>query len=207
VGYRVWPLDSVSGRVWYRPNDEWELRRQAGGSRTPSSSGRANIVRSTASGSWTGKNGMAISSVTAAYGRNNTDHGGRSAMFRRRVASRRLEHGVRPVRSRPGRNLPSADQHRRRGTFCRAEESGFRIDLRRCSRPRFLGGFEGASERTSVSMARRTLCNRYTGSPDLISCVLRLRPPAGSMGRMFEHADVATDGGPQHGMPMHHPMP
>src|SRR5204862_4390700 len=40
-----------------------------------------NIVRSTASVSWTRKNGQAISSVTAAFGRNDTDHGSRTAML------------------------------------------------------------------------------------------------------------------------------
>src|SRR5207244_8163523 len=37
--------------------------------------------RSTASASWTRRNGVAVSSVTAAYGRNDTDHGARNAFF------------------------------------------------------------------------------------------------------------------------------
>jgi hypothetical protein len=74
-------LDSFSGRVWYRPNDEWELQASSGRLKDPETLEPGNIVRSTASASWTRKNGMAISSVTAAYGRNNTDHGDRSAFF------------------------------------------------------------------------------------------------------------------------------
>jgi len=70
----------------------------------PEQLGPGNIVRSTASRIVDRQNGMAISSVTAAYGRNNTDHGGRSAMFVEGVASRRLEHGVR--RSKPSRSKP-----------------------------------------------------------------------------------------------------
>jgi hypothetical protein len=74
-------LDSFSGRVWYRPNDEWEFQASSGRLKDPETLEPGNIVRSTASASWTRKNGMAISSVTAAYGRNNTDHGDRSAFF------------------------------------------------------------------------------------------------------------------------------
>jgi hypothetical protein len=74
-------LDSFSGRVWYRPNDEWEFQTSSGRLKDPETLEPGNIVRSTASASWTRKNGMAISSVTAAYGRNNTDHGDRSAFF------------------------------------------------------------------------------------------------------------------------------
>jgi hypothetical protein len=40
-----------------------------------------NVVRSTASASWTRRNGAAISSVTAGFGRNDTDHGARQAFF------------------------------------------------------------------------------------------------------------------------------
>ena len=41
-----------------------------------------DIVRSTISAGWTRKNGQAaISAVTAGFGRNNTDHGARNALF------------------------------------------------------------------------------------------------------------------------------
>src|SRR6185503_10463160 len=74
-------LDSFSGRVWYRPNGEWELQASSGRLKEPEQLEPGNIVRSTVSGSWTRQNGPAISSVTAMYGRNRTDHGGRSAFL------------------------------------------------------------------------------------------------------------------------------
>jgi hypothetical protein len=74
-------LDSFSGRIWYRPNDEWELQASSGRLVAPEQLEPGNIVRSTASVSWTRKNGAAISSVTAGYGRNDTDHGARNAFF------------------------------------------------------------------------------------------------------------------------------
>jgi hypothetical protein len=47
----------------------------------PQPTSPGNIARSTVSASWTRKNGAAISSVTAPYGRNDTDHGTQSAFF------------------------------------------------------------------------------------------------------------------------------
>ena len=74
-------LDSFSGRVWYRPNDEWELQASSGRLNNPEELEPGKIVRSTVSGSWTRKNGDVMSSVTAGYGRNATDHGARNAFF------------------------------------------------------------------------------------------------------------------------------
>jgi len=74
-------LDSFSGRLWYRPNDEWELQASTGRLKDPEELESGNIVRSTVSAAWTRKNGQALSAVTAAFGRNNTDHGARSAFL------------------------------------------------------------------------------------------------------------------------------
>src|SRR5207249_2121022 len=74
-------FDSVSGRVWYRPSDEWEFQASSGRLKTPEELEPGDIVRSTLSASWTQKNGAAISSVPAGYGRNKTDHGRRNAFF------------------------------------------------------------------------------------------------------------------------------
>src|SRR6202049_3539827 len=75
------PLGSFSGRLWYRPNAEWELQASSGRLKSPEMLEPGNIVRSTASVSWTRKNVAAISSVTAAFGRNDTDHGPQNALF------------------------------------------------------------------------------------------------------------------------------
>ena len=74
-------LDSFSGRLGYRANDEWELQASSGRLESPEELEPGNVVRSTASASWTRRNGAAISSVTAGFGRNDTDHGARQAFF------------------------------------------------------------------------------------------------------------------------------
>ncbi len=76
------PLDSVSGRVWYRPNHAWELQASIGHLVSPEElEPGQNIIRSTVSGSWTRMRGTSIASITAAAGVNDTTHGTRAAFF------------------------------------------------------------------------------------------------------------------------------
>jgi hypothetical protein len=76
------PLDSVSGRLWFRPNPEWEFQVSSGRLVSPEALDPGhNIIRSTASGSWMRKNGASFTSVTVGFGVNDTDHGTRSGVF------------------------------------------------------------------------------------------------------------------------------
>jgi len=74
-------LDSVSGRVWYRPTPEWELQVSSGRLVNPEQLEPGNIVRTTASVSWTQKDDDHLSAVTFGIGRNDTGHGSRNAVF------------------------------------------------------------------------------------------------------------------------------
>jgi hypothetical protein len=74
-------LDSVSGRLWFRPNTEWELQVSTGHLNDPEQLEPGNAERTTASASWTRKNASDFSSVTIGYGRNDTEHGARNAVF------------------------------------------------------------------------------------------------------------------------------
>src|SRR5437762_6643422 len=74
-------LDSISGRVWYRPTAQWEFQVSSGRLVNPEQLEPGNIVRTTASASWTQKEDDDFSAVTAAVGRNDSDHGSRNAMF------------------------------------------------------------------------------------------------------------------------------
>jgi len=75
-------LDSVSGRVWFKPNDRWAFQVSSARLRSPEQlePGR-DIVRSTASGSWTRPSGDTTASVTAGFGVNSTGDGARGAFF------------------------------------------------------------------------------------------------------------------------------
>jgi hypothetical protein len=74
-------LDSVSGRLWFKPTPEWEFQVSTGHLISPERLEPGNIERTTASASWTQRNASDISSVTVGYGQNDTDHGTRHAVF------------------------------------------------------------------------------------------------------------------------------
>ena len=74
-------LDSFSGRVWFSPTAAWEFQSSSGRLREPEALEPGNVIRSTASASWTRPSGANVSAVTLAYGRNDTDHGARNAVL------------------------------------------------------------------------------------------------------------------------------
>jgi hypothetical protein len=179
-------LDSFSGRVWYRPNDAWELQASTGRLKQPEELEPGNIVRSTVSASWTRNNGQAISSVTTAFGRNNTDHGSRNAMFVE--GSRRVD-----VNTFYGRfeavqvetallqtdaivEAPAADVKNPVFAFT---AGGVRDILA-------WRGFEGGvGADVSIYGVPDALQPIYSSHPVSFHIYFRLRPPAGAMGRMW----------------------
>jgi hypothetical protein len=74
-------LDSMSGRVWFRPTAEWELQTSFGYLRDPEVLEPGDIKRSTASLGWTRMSGTDVRALTAGFGRNDTHHGARQAFF------------------------------------------------------------------------------------------------------------------------------
>jgi hypothetical protein len=74
-------LDSVSGRIWFRPNPHWELQLSTGHLVQPEQLEPGNIERTTASASWTRIDGSNVDAVTLAYGRNDADHGASNAVL------------------------------------------------------------------------------------------------------------------------------
>lgn len=72
-------LDSVSGRLWYRPTPQWEFQVSSGRLVEPEELEDGNVIRTTAAASWMNRAGPDFSAVTAAYGVNATSHGRRAA--------------------------------------------------------------------------------------------------------------------------------
>jgi hypothetical protein len=179
-------LDSVSGRVWYRPHDEWEFQISSGRLMSPEELEPGNIVRSTASASWTRKNGQAISSITAAFGRNNTDHGSRNAMFVEgshradlnafygRFETVQVETAL--LQTDAVLEGPAADV---KNPVLAFTVGGVRDVLA-------WRGFEGGiGADISVYGVPEALQPMYSAHPVSFHIFFRLRPPAGSMGRMW----------------------
>jgi hypothetical protein len=72
------PLDSVSSRVWFRPNAEWEFQASSGFLNNPEALDPVDVVRTTISGSWLRRQDADFTAVTAGVGvnRTNADHHG-----------------------------------------------------------------------------------------------------------------------------------
>ena len=179
-------LDSFSGRLWFRPNDAWELQVSTGHLKDPEQLEPGNVTRSTASVSWTKKNASNISSVTAGYGRNDTDHGARQAVFieaARHVGWNTLYGRVEGVQVETAllqtgllADGPAADI---KDPVMALTVGGVRDVLH-------VRGFEGGfGADVSVYKVPDALQPMYSDHPVSFHVFFRLRPPAGSMGRMW----------------------
>jgi hypothetical protein len=202
-------LDSVSGRVWYRPNDEWEFQASTGRLVSPEELEPGhNIVRSTLSASWTQKQGAAISAVTAGFGTNDTDHGRRNAVFVEgaRKANQQSFYGrfeavqteTALLQSDTVVDSPLADI---RDTVVALTLGGVR-DV--WSWHGFEGGVGADVTFYGVPDALQPM---YSAHPVSFRVFFRLRPPAGSMGRMWNMRMSQPMAGHSTSMPMNHAMP
>jgi hypothetical protein len=198
-------LDSVAGRLWYRPNSEWEFQISTGHLVNPEQLEPGNIVRSTASASWMRKNGQSFSSVTAGYGQNDTDNGTRHAVFLEgtRHADLNTIYGrfesvqtetallqLDEIVAGPAANLKS--------TVLAVTVGGVRDVLN-------WRGFEGGiGADISVYGVPDELRPMYSAHPVSAHVFFRLRPPAGAMGRMWNMRMSQPMAGHQMAMPMNH---
>ena len=181
-------------------NAEWEFQASTGHLVDPEQLEPGKIERSTASVSWTSKNAGDISSVTAGYGQNDTDHGTRRAVFvegSRHVGSNTLYgrfEGVQ-ARDRPAANGPG---RRRTGRRCERSRSGLHAG-RSATSCRSAGFDGGIGADVTVYGVPDALQPIYSAAPVSFHVFFRLRPPARIDGTHVEHADVAADGGSSDG--------
>ena len=166
-------LDSFSGRVWYRPNDEWELQASSGRLVSPEELEPGNTIRSTASASWTRKNGATMTGVAFGVGHNATDHGSRTAFF------------------------AEAAHHADANTLYSRFET-LQVEIAGDDAPVMaltLGGVRdlmswdgfdgGVGADVTFYRVTDTLQPLYSPHPVSVHVFFRLRPPAGMMGRMW----------------------
>jgi hypothetical protein len=177
-------LDSFSGRVWFKPGDRWEFQASTGRLKAPEALEPGDIVRSTASASWTRQAGSAITSMTAAFGRNNTDHGNRNAAF---VEAAHHASGRYTIYGRA--EAVRAESNVLVGTVADATTIGPTVFAATAGGVRELGswhGFEGGiGADVTFYGVPELLQPAYSAHPVSFHVFFRLRPPAGSMGRMW----------------------
>jgi hypothetical protein len=178
-------MDSVAGRVWFRPTPTWELQVSTGHLVEPEALEPGDIDRTTASVSWFRPGGAAFGALTIAYGINRTDEGHQHAFigeFARRVGVPLLS-----VRT----EVLQVEQHvLLHGTHATAETdasdfmASFTIGgTREIARFR---GFEGAvGANVTVSGIPAALQAAYGRFPVSFQVFFELRPPAGTAGRMW----------------------
>lgn len=180
-------MDSVCGRVWFRPSAAWELQVSTGHLRRPEQLEPGNLERTTASVSWFRPHGTAVRAVAAGYGVNVTDHGHRQAVFGEftygvgrhsifgRVETVQVETALLLTGALPA---TPADEARRDTVGAFTIGIGHEVLTRR--------GFTGAVGLQATAYAVPSpLTVTHGAHPWSAQVFFQLRPPAGSMGRMW----------------------
>lgn len=198
-------LDSISGRVWFRPTSTWEFQVSTGHLKNPEELEPGNIQRTTTSASWLKRDGDDYTAVGAGYGVNDTDHGRRHAVFGEITKHAGLNSlfartEVLQVETAALRRDNLVGEHRRDtvGAFTLGA-------VRDVLRGR---GFEGGLGGAVTFYAVPDLLTATHGAhPVSFQLYFRLRPPAsGGMGRMWNMRMSQPMGGHmQHQMPARTP--
>jgi len=168
------PLDSYSGRVWFRPAKEWALQLSTGHLHEPEALERGDIARTTASVSWTRAAAAGVAGITVGYGQNDTGHGTRRAV----LAEAARQRGATTIY---GRFESGEIEHTSPEDPVAAVTIGAVRDVVR--RAGFAGGIGGDVTFYGVPDA---LVDAYSRVPVSFHVFFRLRPPAGKMGRMVD---------------------
>jgi hypothetical protein len=179
-------LDSVSGRLWFRPTEEWAIQLSSGRLAAPEELERGNVIRTTASASWTRIAAESMSAFTAGYGRN--DQAGQQAAFAEATRQRglttisgRLEvvqiaHDLLVDATTPSTTDENADHL----NIVSALSVG---GLRRVGRWAGLEGGVGANVTAYVVPA--TLRSTYGSHPLSVQLFFQVRPRFGGMAPMW----------------------
>jgi hypothetical protein len=176
-------LDSVSGRVWFRPTNRWEFQASTGHLKNPEQLEPGNIQRTTTSASWFARDGDDYTAVTVAYGVNASDHGRRQAVLgevTKHFGLNSLYARTEVLQVETAALLRISLSDNRRDALGAFTFGGVRDVLRR---RRFEGGFGAAA--TFYAVPDR-LTSTYGERPASFQLFFRLRPPATEgMGRMW----------------------
>ncbi|HEV3139133.1 MAG TPA: hypothetical protein VGY57_01385 [Vicinamibacterales bacterium] len=181
------PLDSVSGRVWFRPSSEWEVQASTGRLVHPEELEPGNIQRTTVSASWLRQDAGDFNAVTFGYGINATDAAKRMAFFGEgtrhigpdsafvRMEVVQVETNVLIADAIPADRASAAAS----STVAALTLGGVRDVLR----VRGMDGGIGAA--VTLHSVPDALKSTYGQHPVSFQLFFRLRPPAGAMGRMW----------------------
>jgi hypothetical protein len=177
-------MDSVSARLWFRPNEAWSIQVSTGRLVEPEQLEPGNIVRTTASASWLHPTGGGLSAASFGYGRN--DDAGRQAVFAEftrqtgpTTFSSRLEFVQVETDLLVSDVVPHAGGAGRADTVGSLTLGGLRQILERYGLEASIGA------NLVVYAVPGALRLTHGDHPASFQLFLRLRPRAGAMGRMW----------------------
>ena len=172
-------LDSWSARVWYEPSPAWQFQLSHGFLKKPEALEPGDVRRTTASASWTRADGLAAATVAA--GRNDTDHGAFSAF----LAELALRRGATSVYGR----LESGQKETALLQGGAGDASPSLVTALAIGAVRDVAtphGFEvGVGADLTLYGVPDALRPSHGDHPASVHVFLRVRPPAGHMGRMW----------------------
>ena len=178
-------LDSVSGRVWFRPTTQWELQVSTGHLTNPEELEPGNVQRTTTSAAWFTPRSDGFDAVTTGYGINVAHETHRQSVFvegtRRR--GRNAIFGRAELVEVETAKLLDPDGHAHDAAAkdtVGALSAGAVHDIWRWRG--FEGGVGASVSFYAVPDALKATHGRHPVSFQLF---FRLRPPAGAMGRMW----------------------
>jgi hypothetical protein len=176
-------LDSYSGRIWYRPTDEWEFQASSGHLTHPEELEPGDITRTTISAGWLKKYGDNFSAVTIGYGRNSKDTGSQNSAFAegtRHLGANSMYGRVEIHQVETAVLATDTIQNATQVNMLLALTLGAVRDV--LNWHGFEGGVGGALTAYRVPDVLKAT---YGDHPMSFQIFFRLRPPAGSMGRMW----------------------
>jgi hypothetical protein len=180
-------LDSVSGRVWYRPTPYWELQVSSGRLVDPEELTRGNVVRTTASAAYSRGTEANLTAITAGFGTNVTEEATRHAGFLEATRTR----GPLMVSARAELVQVESDLLKGALSHLTSEEAAHRDAV---------GGLTIGAQRTvatvrgfaaalgadaTVYRVPADLKPTHGSHPVSAQLFVVIRPPAGHMGRMW----------------------
>ena len=180
-------MDSVAGRVWFRPTDEWAIQVSTGHLKEPEALEPGDVQRTTTSASWFRKDERGFKAVTAGYGVNAAHGERRHGLFGEftverdansafgRVEFQQVETGLLLT------GQPPSVSH-----INIAPQTVTAVTLGGARRLVTWRGFEGAvgAEFTLYGVPQ-ALKITHGDHPASFQAFFRLRLPAGTMGRMW----------------------
>lgn len=181
-------MDSVSGRVWFRPSANWELQVSSGRLVEPEQLHPGNLVRTTASASYLAGGDSNRLAVSAGFGMNTTEEVTRHAAFGE--ASRWWGKTIGSVRAELveveselliDAELPESGDH---GAGAKATLGALTLGA-----VRDVGTVKGVTASLGVNATLyavpSVLRETHGTHPASFQLFVQLRPPAGGMGRMW----------------------